>query len=247
MDRIARIRAEEKKYHDSCYEKYDVFEPGTWLHKPVKSILDVFDEFKDRDYVSVLDLGSGVGRNSIPMAKSMRNRSGQVVCVDILPSAMQKLEQYSKQYGIEQYIIPRVSDIEQFRIEPNEYDMIIAVSALEHVSSESALIQKLHEMSDGTKREGVNCIIIGSNIQEENSESGIQLDPMFEVNLTTERMLSILDTQYMEWEVVKRQVKKLEYDIDRNGQPVRLITDVISYVVKKIDKRGAHLMKAECE
>lgn len=233
MNRVAYIRAEEKKYHDSCYDRHDVYEPGSWLYKPVKTVLEVLDLFKDRDYLSVLDLGSGIGRNSIPIAEAMKGRSGKVECVDILHSAMKKLEQYSKRYEIEPYIIPRLSDIEQFRIEPNEYDMIVAVSALEHVSSENTLIQKLHEMSCGTKNEGINCIIIGSNIHEVNVQNGTELDPMFEVNLSTDRMLELLDATYRGWEVLKRQVKQLIYDIDRNGQPIKLTSDCITYVTRK--------------
>ncbi|MNN53933.1 hypothetical protein D3C81_1687210 [compost metagenome] len=112
--------------------------------------------------------------------------------------------------------------------------MIIAVSALEHVSSESALERKLNEITLGTKLNGSNCIIIGSNIREINIENGKELDPMFEVNASTERMMEILDQQYVGWEVKNRFIKQLEYEIDRNGQSVKLTTDCITFVAKNI-------------
>lgn len=233
MNKVANIRAAEKKYHDFCYDNYSLFEPGSWLHKPVKTVINLLEGYKNKEYVSVLDLGSGIGRNSIPIAESMKNRNGKVICVDLLESALEKLLDYSKNFGVEQFIVPKLSDIEHFIIDQEEYDIIVAVSALEHVSSESVLERKLTEMSLGTKPDGANCIIIGSNIKEINLESGLELDPMFEVNITTERMLELLDYCYASWEVEKRFVKPLEYEIERNGQLVKLTTDCITYIAKK--------------
>lgn len=233
MDRIANIRAEEKKYHDYCYDNYPLFEPGSWLQRPVKTVIDLIEEYKDQEYLSVLDLGSGIGRNSIPIAESLKGRKGKVVCVDLLESAIEKLRSYSEKYGVEPFIDTRLSDIEQFCIEQEEYDLIIAVSALEHLSSEKVLERKLNELTAGTKPNGANCIIIGSNIREVNLENGEELDPMFEVNLSTNRMMDILDRQYAGWEIKNRLVNQLEYEINRNGQAVKLTTDCITYVAKK--------------
>lgn len=233
MNRIEQIRTEEKRYHNSCYENHHLYEAGTWLHKPVKSIIDVLEQFKQYEVLNVLDLGSGVGRNSIPIAESMKQRSGKVVCVDILESAIEKLMMNCAQFGVLPYIEGRLTDIESFVIDPEAYDLIIAVSTLEHVRSESALERKISEMVSGTKTQGVNCIIIGSNIQEVTKTTNIALDPMFEVNLSTERMLGILDRQYQGWEIQSRLFKPLKYEIERSGQPVKLTMDCITFVAKK--------------
>lgn len=233
MDRIANIRSEEKKYHDDCYDTYDLFEPGSWLHRPVKTVISLLEEYKEREYLSVLDLGSGIGRNSMPIAESLKYRDGKVVCVDLLESAIDKLNSYSKEFGVEQYIVARLSDIEQFTIEVDEYDIIVAVSSLEHVSSELALERKLQEMNAGTKRNGANCIIIASNIREVNLAQAEELDPMFEVNLTTARMFELLDHHYAGWQIEQRFVKPLEYEISRKGETVRLTSDCITFVAKK--------------
>ena len=234
MNRIEQIRAEEKKYHDSCYEQFRLFEAGSWLRSPVQTVLELVAEYEHYERLNVLDLGSGIGRNSIPIAQTLKHRAGKVVCVDLLESAIAKLKSYSEQYEVDEYIVPILSDIESFNIEQDSYHIIFAVSALEHVNSEALLIQKLQEMNTGTKSKGANCIIIGSNVREEVIESGQQLDPMFEVNLPTSRMLEILDQQYAEWIVQRRDVRELQYTIDRDGIPVKLTTDCITYVVKKI-------------
>ncbi|KHF32268.1 MULTISPECIES: class I SAM-dependent methyltransferase [Paenibacillus] len=233
MDRVEMIRAEEKRYHDFCYEHYNLYEQGTWLHKPVQTVLDLIDQFNSYEYLRVLDLGSGVGRNSIPIAQTIKNRQGKVICVDLLESALNKLHEYSKRYEVEHIIEMRLSDIEQFEIKQSEYDLIIAVSALEHVSSERALEKKLREMVLGTTAGGINCIIISSNIREVNQMTSNELDPMFEINLSTERMLDLMDRNYSGWEIQKRIVKQLEFDIKRREQPVKLMSDCITYIAKR--------------
>ncbi|MBP2111212.1 class I SAM-dependent methyltransferase [Paenibacillus silagei] len=233
MDRITNIRVEEKKYHDQCYESSKLFEPGSWLHKPVTTVINLINQYKDQEYISILDLGAGVGRNSIPIAESIKPRNGKVVCVDLLESAIEKLKSYSQEFGVEPYIVPILSDIEHFSIEPNEYDIIVAVSSLEHVSSAQVLEQKLCEMNAGTRTGGAICIIIASNILEMLVENKQELDPMFEVNLSTERMIDLLKQQFAGWEIEQLIVKSLAFEINRNGQPVKLTSDCITFVAKK--------------
>jgi len=61
--------------------------------------------------ITVLDLGCGVGRNSIPIASSLQGRGGKVVCVDILQSALDKLHEYGEHYGVRASLDIRLSDI----------------------------------------------------------------------------------------------------------------------------------------
>ena len=48
MNRLNYIRQEEKKYHDLCYEQYKLFETGSWLYKPVKTVMDLMDYFEEK-------------------------------------------------------------------------------------------------------------------------------------------------------------------------------------------------------
>jgi SAM-dependent methyltransferase len=61
VNKIEFIRKEEKKYHDHCYDHYKLFEEGSWLHKPVKTVMDLLPLFDGREHLRVLDLGCGVG------------------------------------------------------------------------------------------------------------------------------------------------------------------------------------------
>lgn len=233
LTRIDYIRSEEKKYHDYCYDNYKLFEAGSWLYKPVKTVTDLLHLFEDKENAKVLDLGCGVGRNSIPIAEAIKQKNGKVVCVDLLDSALQKLRQYSKEYRVEEVIYTEKADIGNYEINKNEYDLIVAISSLEHVQSEIALDKTIQQMADGTQNNGINCIIVNSEVTETDVETNEKLEALMEINLSTEYMMKKLSTFYKGWEVLKSEVKLLEYSIIRNGKSVLLKTNAITYVVRK--------------
>ncbi|MEH7062342.1 class I SAM-dependent methyltransferase, partial [Bacillus wiedmannii] len=214
MNRINYIRHEEKKYHDLCYEQYKLFETGSWLYKPVKTVMDlIMDYFEGQNNLQVLDLGSGVGRNSIPIAQKIKNASGTVTCVDLLDSALTKLQIYSKEHDVFEVIKTEQAAIENYYIQPDTFDYIVAISSLEHVQSEEDLKNVLHSMKKGTKTGGINCLIINSNIQEIDLHTKEELDALIEINLPTEHMIYLLKSIYKEWQEIKIEIKELAYNI----------------------------------
>ncbi|MEH7225319.1 class I SAM-dependent methyltransferase [Bacillus sp. JJ1566] len=233
MSRVDFIRNEEKKYHDFCYENYKLFEEGSWLYKPVKTVVELLPFFFDKKNISVLDLGCGVGRNSIPIAKEIKNNRGNVVCVDLLSSAIDKLSLYAKEYEVEDVIELVKTDIGYYQIMKNQFDFIVAVSSLEHVSSESVFDKVLQNMTQGTKKDGINCIIVNSEVSETDIETNKKLDALMEINLATEAMINKLNHFYKGWKVMNQLVKPLEYKIVRNGRGILLKTNAITYVVRK--------------
>ncbi|HWI49892.1 MAG TPA: class I SAM-dependent methyltransferase [Rummeliibacillus sp.] len=231
-NRINLIRKEEKLYHDHCYDNYKLFEQGSWLYKPVKTVLDLMSYFEEKESVKVLDLGCGVGRNSIPIAQKLKVGS-KVVCVDLLDTAVEKLKQYSNEFNVEQIIVFHKEDIADFVIHPNEYDYIVAVSSLEHVGSRDTFEKVLSNMKNGTKPNGVNCIIVNSEVEEVDLETGVKMDALMEVNISTTEMLNTLRRIYFGWEEVLVLPKPLEYQITRQGKPVLLKTTAITFVVRQ--------------
>ncbi|HDX9637040.1 class I SAM-dependent methyltransferase [Bacillus cereus group sp. MYBK108-2] len=233
MNRIDYIRQEEKKYHDLCYEQYKLFEIGSWLYKPVKTVMDLMDHFEGQNNLQVLDLGSGVGRNSIPIAQKLRNTSGTVTCVDLLNSALTKLQTYSKEHDVFEVIKTEQAAIENYHIDSNAYDYIVAVSSLEHVKSEEDFKNVLHSMKKGTKNGGINCLIINSNIQEIDLKTNEELEALIEINLPTEEIIRLLKSIYKGWKEVKVEIKELAYNIVRDERHIQLKTNAISFVVQK--------------
>ncbi len=234
-ERIAHIREQEAAYHEACYSKHALFAPGSWLHKPVKTVLDGLEYLQEREALRVLDLGSGVGRNAIPIARAIAPRGGTVVCVDLLQSALDQLARYSEQHGVREGIETRLSDIDHFEIGEAVYDYIVAVSTLEHVSSEEIFMRKLGELARGTTTGGAVCLIIGCNHREVVTDTGRELDPMFEVLLSTEQLLAAIGDAYRGWNVKRFHIKPLAFDIERDGRAVKLYSDVVTFLACKGD------------
>jgi 2-polyprenyl-3-methyl-5-hydroxy-6-metoxy-1,4-benzoquinol methylase len=234
MNRLQIIRQKEKEYHDACYENHVFFQPGSWLHKPVKTIMDLMSHFDDKSEIDVLDLGSGVGRNSIPIAVKLKQKKGKVVCVDFLDSAISKLQQYSHHYGVKDQICPILSEISKYRIREASFDFIFSVSALEHLESEEVFDRVLEGMIKGTKLHGLNCIIISTNIRETIIESGEPIEPMFELLFDTDYLIHKFESMYNGWELIKKTVKSYGAEIARDGKKVFLESNVITWAVRKV-------------
>lgn len=230
---IDKIREAEKASHIEIYSTAKLFESGSWLQKPVKTVLDILPLFEDYTELSVLDLGSGVGRNCIPVAQKFSDISSSIDCVDILDFAIEELKNNSRKYDVEKSINGVVSSIDDFDIEENHYDFIMAISALEHINSEKAFGIKLKEIQNGTNEKGVVCLIINSEVKEKNKETGKALVPQFEVNLKTSALVEMLENIFKGWDVLKKTVVSQNYDIPRENCIAALSTNVVTFVARK--------------
>lgn len=67
------------------------------------------------------------------------------MCVDLLDSALQKLNQYSEEYKVKEVIQTEKVDIGNYDMKPNNFDFIVAVSSLEHVQPEEVLKKLFNE------------------------------------------------------------------------------------------------------
>ncbi|WP_152655619.1 hypothetical protein [Oceanobacillus sp. CFH 90083] len=95
------------------------------------------------------------------------------------------------------------------------------------------IIEHLENMAKGTKKNGINCIIVNSGVEEIAIAENGKLDVMMEVNIKTDEMLHKLNRLYAGWEVLKQLVKPLKYTITRDEKGVLLQTNAITYVVRK--------------
>lgn len=91
----------------------------------------------------------------------------------------------------------------------------------------------LHNMKTGTKDKGINYIVMNSSVEEIDMNTNVKLDPLFEVNLSTEEMLYMLRKIYTGWKELHLVVKPLEYRIARDEKPVLLRTNAITFCVRK--------------
>lgn len=195
--------------------------------------MDLIPLLEDKENLKILDLGAGVGRNSIPIAKALKKNGVKVVCVDLLDSAINHLRNNSKQHDVEQEIIPVKADIDNYKIFQDTYDLILAVSSLEHISNEPMLDQVLDHVAEGTKIGGINGIIINSEVQEIDRETGKKLEAFIELNLSTKEIIEKLKKHFHDWKWLKQIVRPQEYLIKREEREVILKTKAITFIARK--------------
>ena len=232
-NRLKAIRQAESESHTEAYTHNTLFTPGSWLAKPVKTVLDILPLFEGYNEFRVLDLGSGVGRNCIPVAQHFMNTPCRVDCVDILELAIEKLNANALQYGVAGNIQGIVSSIDDYEINADSYDLIMAISALEHIASRAAFEKKLVEIRNGLRIGGVACLIVNSGVIEHDKATGDELPPQFEVNLPTCEMQHLLEQTFTGWQIIKHTVVHQKYDIPRANGFAVLETDVVTYVLRK--------------
>ena len=231
--RLDEIRKAEAESHTQAYTSHSLFSPGSWLAKPVKTVMELLPLFEGYTQFAALDLGSGVGRNSIPVAQHFSGIPCRVDCVDILELAIAKLNENALQYGVENCIRGIVSSIDDYEIAADSYDLILVVSALEHIASQSAFEKKLTEIRDGLRHGGIACLIVNSGVVEHDKATGQELLPQFEVNLPTSQMQELLEKTFAGWQIIKHTIVHQKYDIPREDCVADLETDVVTYVVRK--------------
>ena len=234
-DRTEQIRRAEAISHTQAYQTHALFAPGSWLAKPVKTVMELLPLLEGYTQFTALDLGSGVGRNCIPVAQHFSGISCRVDCVDILELAIANLTENALQYGVENCIRGIVSSIDNYEIAADSYDLILAVSALEHIASQSAFEKKLNEIRDGLRPGGIACLIVNSGVVEHDKATGKELPPQFEVNLPTSQMQELLENTFAGWQIIKHTVVHQRYDIPRENGVADLETDVVTYVVRKVE------------
>lgn len=231
--RLEQIRDSERKSHTEIYTASELYQEGSWLSKPIKSVRDLMPLFQDYRELHVLDLGCGVGRNCIFIAQHYRDIPCVIDCVDILELAIEKLCANAEKYGVSAGIRGTVCPIEKYPVREEYYDLTLAISALEHVDSEKSFILKLREIQTGTRKDGVVCLVVNSQVTETDKSTGAEMPAQFEVNLSTEKLLTILRQIFADWTILKSSVQSQQYDIPREWGTVSLTSNVVSFIARK--------------
>lgn len=233
MHSLQYIREKERQSHIQMYSNSVLYEDKGWLQKPVKSITELIPLFKNQTDIHILDLGCGVGRNSIFIANQLRSQNCIIDCVDILDFAIEKLLSYAEKYHLSTSIRGQICSMEDYLILSDKYNWIIAVSSLEHIESTVAFIKKLHEIRDGIQTGGIVSLIINTNIKEFNKETGVSERPQFELMLTTQELNNHLSTTFSGWNVRKRDHQIQTYEIPRSSEVHILTSTVVTFVAQK--------------
>ena len=230
---LKEIRESEEKSHIEMYSNDQLDRCNGWLKKPIKTVQELIPLFCAYKKLRVLDLGCGVGRNCIEVASRYRQIDCRIDGVDILPLAIEKLNENAVEQDVSENVCGMVSSIEEYIIPNDSYDLIMALSALEHVENQELFYQKLLEIREGIFKNGIACLIINSNIREYDKITKEQVPAQFEINLPTGELQMILKEMFAGWTVLKSTVRDQQYDIPREWGISELKTRVVTLVVRK--------------
>lgn len=206
MNIVEQARAYERSYHEDLYGNHGLFEPGTWLYRPAAYAIKSFDLVPKQEHVRVLDLGGGVGRHSIPAAKYFGVNS-EVVCVDLLDSAIGKLNLNAKAHGVDKNIVGAASDVEAYELGNRPYDLILSISCIEHVPTKKRLEELITRLQAATATGGIHCFMMIANNVWVDSSSGETLAPLIEQNLSSQETIEMLDRLYAGWKIYDQSTK----------------------------------------
>lgn len=233
---FSAIRTKETDYHTRFYEETPLFQPGTWLARPVHAVLELLERLplqgSPLQGPIVLDLGCGPGRNAIPVARRLKDSGGKVHGVDLLPVAIRQLLENADRYDVSGVVSGTVADAESYTIRPEAYNYIIACSCLEHLSSEQAFRRKLEEMRAGTQAGGINIIMMSTDVTERDTETGATRRGDVELNLSCEQAFSILNEIYAAWEKLIERHSSQQILENQNGTTVQFISNWITFAVQ---------------
>lgn len=231
--RLDEIRRAEAASHTEAYTNHQLYSSGSWLAKPVKTVLELLPLYDGYTQFRGLDLGCGVGRNSIALAQAFADVPCRIDCVDILDLAIEKLWENARKFRVSGAVRGIVSSIDDYVIPEDSYDLILAVSALEHTDSKERFMQKLTEIRDGLRSNGIVCLIVNSGVSETDKATKAQLPAQFEVNFQTSELKSLLADTFRDWEIIKYSETHQKYDIPRESGVAELEMDVVTYVARK--------------
>lgn len=231
MTSFDEARQRERGYHVAFYAKHNIGDAGTWLANPAPYVLGSFQYITPGKGLRALDLGAGIGRHAIPLAKHLGDDS-TVTCVDILPSALQKLQENARAAGVQDNILCVQADIQDYDPD-NTFDYVLSVSAIEHLASREKFVECIKSLQGTTNPDGVNCFMIATDHQWTDKTTGQDVPPIVEQNLSSTEVEELLKDLYRDWDVKDLSSKCWKVTESVDGRDVICASTCVQFTAKK--------------
>jgi 2-polyprenyl-3-methyl-5-hydroxy-6-metoxy-1,4-benzoquinol methylase len=252
-DRLfAKARNETLGYHKLYYSGHQLFEENSWLAKPDAGLMQLIEEEliqrvciqKSTSQTSspaqveplkILDLGCGVGRNAVPMAMSLAKAGihAKIIGVDVLAESIEMLAENSINYGVGDYIEGLVVDNDQFVIEPGSYDLIVAISVLEHCAGRIRLLRLLKSIAMGLKPVGLVRIEMTTDRKVIDLETKIPLPTHVETPLSERQAKTMLTEAFSGFDVLAAEVFSYQEVLDKDGRKILWQSKQVSFSARQ--------------
>ncbi|MCL3861137.1 class I SAM-dependent methyltransferase [Actinotalea sp. K2] len=230
-----RARHETVRYHDELYAQADLGVPGTWLARPHPLVTWSLDLVRGRGSMVAYDLGAGVGRHTIPIARALGVGS-RVVAVDLLDGAIRRLRTNAARAGVGPMVTTSRCDLEAFRPRAPA-GLVVIFSALEHLAGGAVVAQVLSRMQAVTRPGGMH--VLGVLCDRTEVCAGRERPALVELAWTSDQALAALDVQYEGWQVLRRELVPSTITETRDGQTHQLRSTLVQYVAERPQRLGA--------
>jgi tellurite methyltransferase len=167
------------------------------------------------------------------MAQKLKGGQGRIHCVDLLNSAIEILNSNAKKYNVEDRIVSITADAEYYEIKEHFFNYILASSCLEHVSSVESFQKVIERMQRGTRNQGINCILMSTEVSEVDLESGIEREGRIELNMSTDSTFEILRREYTGWDILIEKYIPQEMEEHKNGKRISFRGNWLTFVARK--------------
>lgn len=224
-----KARQETIAYHEDYYTRHALFDSDSWLARPDQDMMDL--AAKNRLYwrllsnqvpLQILDLGAGVGRNAVPLAQYLQANEikAQIDCFDVLDTSIDLLEQNSTRYGVDKYINTRVVDNDYVELEPESYDLILAISVIEHCLGLDKVKRLLNQLAKGVRKNGYCQIEITTDRSLIDLNTKECLPTSVETPMSEVQVQSLLTEAFRDLKIIKMSSFEYHEDLIKDGREV---------------------------
>jgi SAM-dependent methyltransferase len=230
-------RLETLNYHRHYYGKHQLFDKHSWLAGPDIGLMKLIEKELNsvKSTIRILDLGSGVGRNAVPMAMALKRArlTAEIVCVDVLTDSIEILKENSLKYGVDKMITAVVADNDDFVIAPESFDLIAAISVIEHCAGKANVLNLLNSVARGLKNNGLVRLEMTTDRNVVELDSKEPVASPVETPLTEIEVRKLLSTIFSDFAVLSLDVFPYEETIERNGKTLLWRSTQVNFSAKK--------------
>jgi SAM-dependent methyltransferase len=231
VDRFSAAREETIRYHEEFYASTPLGSAGSWLARPHPSVIDAINLVDAPGPVQAFDLGAGVGRHTLPMAQLLPTGS-TVTAVDMLPTAIELLVANCRMGKVLPSVMPVVADLEHYDFGDASASLIVGFSAVEHVSSLSAMGALLERCRDAMCVGGIVSFGIVADRAEVANDGAVTVG-LVESELTAGQARECLRAVFAGWEVIRDETRPTRVVEQRDGTEYELRGSLVVFTARK--------------
>ena len=228
-----KARQETIRYHEDYYGSNKLFEEGSWLEKPDYELDKVIKHLENTDSAKILDLGCGVGRNAIYVARKLKNKKAKIDCFDLLDSAIEQLKEYSNNFDVAENINAKAEDMDSLELKQDYYDGILSISVLEHSQSYDTMINTIYGITNATKNNGINRLTFSTDRKVTVIETGLPIESLVETPLKRDNIVKLLRDIYKDWTIEILESIDYDEDLEHTGKQVNWQSKDLSFLAIK--------------